>query len=164
MQTSPTTKDIFHVAGDVPDPSGTGMRGVAPGYRFTQTALGHPMLHYRLSTGEEIILEADVYALPEQPMYVHLICPRCLAAGRQVGLKIDQSQKGMSYDPRAAVAPFPGWTREQMAHALPGGTGGALSIEPFACTWEEAPELRRGFGLGRCGWRVAIDNNVVRDA
>jgi len=159
-----TLKETFHVAGDAPDPTGGALRGVSPGYDLTRTALGHPMLLYRVTgTSKEIILEADIYAIPGQPMYVHLICPLCLINGRTVGLKIDQSHKSLSYDVSSPVPTFPGWTNEQMKQAFPDGLGGRLSVEPFKCTWEETPDLKRLDGLACCRWQVAIDNNVVRD-
>ena len=96
-------------------------------------------------------------------MYVHLICPLCLIQGRTNALKITQGEKALSYDPIHRPPPFPGWTAEQMAHSFPHGTGGTLSVERFECTWEAAPDLQRDFGLARCTWKVAIDNNVVKN-
>lgn len=150
------------MAGDAPDPEGGSARGVAPGYQLTKAAQGHPLLHYRLSTGQEIILEADVYDVPDR--YIYLLCPACLARGRQNMLRIREGNKAFSYDPTAPVPVFPGWTMEQMKHAFKDGAGGVLSVEPFECTWEEEPDLSRGMGLEKCGWRVSIEKNVVRDA
>lgn len=170
MDQDQTLKEVFHVAGDAPDPVGMARgRGVAPGYNLTKSALGHPMLLYRLSTGEEVILEADVYEIPtmdgkKPEQYIHILCPRCLAGGRKNLLTIRPEVKQFSYDKDAAVPVFPGWTREQFARAFPNGVGGLLSVAPFRCTWEEVPELRRDHGLGQCTWQVAIDHNVVRDA
>lgn len=165
MHNSPTMiKDVFHVAGDAPDPEGGALRGVAPGYNLTRSAIGHPLMLYRVA-GQELILEADVYALPNEPMYIHLICPLCLMNGRTVALRIIEGRKQLSYDPRADVPTFPGWSRDQMLHAFPHGLGGLLSVEPFGCTWEEEPNLERGgMGFSCCPWKVAIENNVVRPA
>lgn len=166
----PTIKEVFHVAGDAPDPTrgrgggiAQGARGVAPGYDMTKGAAGHPMLLGWVN-GQGVILEADVYALPGQPSYIHLICPMCLANGRTQMLTIREGVKAFSYDPRADVPPFPRWTRDQMLHAFPNGVGGLLSVEPFRCTWEEAADASRGFGFSVCTWQVAIDKNVVRPA
>lgn len=159
---SPTSKELFHVAGDAPDPSGTGLRGVSPGYDLTKSALGHPFLLWRRPDGGEMMLEADVYAMPGSPMYIIILCPLCAMNGRTSGLRIDQAKKAMSYDEKASISCFPGWTKEQTKGAFPNGTGGVLSVEPFACTWEESPDLKRDFGLSKCNWRVAIDNNFVR--
>lgn len=160
-------KDVFHVAGDAPDPTGTGLRGVAPGYRLTQSAIGHPMLHWAMPGGKELILEADVYALPDQPPHIYMLCPVCLLHGHQNQLSIRGDQKKFDYTPPDEAGDrmptFPGWTREQMRHAFPNGLGGILSCDPFRCTFESVPELRRGFGLGQCTFSVVIDNNVVRN-
>jgi hypothetical protein len=162
-------KETFHVAGDAPDPAGTDLRGVSPGYDFTRAAAGHPFLHYTM--GREIFIEADVYAIGDEPPHIILHCPWCIARGRptnQTGLRIRADAKPFSYEPEGVVPPFPGWTVEQMRHAFPRGAGGLLSIaEPIACTWEEDPALERGgdgiSGLSRCGWKVVIENNVIRD-
>ena len=154
MELQQPSKELFYVAGDVPDPTGAPLRGMAPSYRLTQTAIGHPMIFWR-----DLVLEADVYALHGQPLQLHLICPQCRNA-----LIIRQGNKVISYDPKAAVPAPPGWTHADVRQALPNGLGGLLSVELFACTWEIDGGLRRSFGLARCGWRVAIDNNVARDA
>lgn len=156
-----TIKELFTVAGDQPDPGGTGARGISTGFDFTATALGHPMLLYRASNGKELVLEADIYMGPTG-LYIHLICPECLLAGRTNALRIVESQKAMSYEPDLSPPPFPGWTKEQMLMAFPVGSGGMLSIEPFRCTWEEVGDLRRGHGLAQCPWSVAIERNFVR--
>lgn len=155
-------KDVFHVAGDAPDPGGTGLRGVAPGYDLTKAAMGHPMLLYRLPQGQELILEADVFDGPDG-RYIYLICPRCFARGHTQQLRIRSGIKAFSYEPNEPVPVFPGWTREQFAHSFPRGAGGVLSVAPFQCTWEEDPTLQRADGFARCGWHVSIDKNVVRD-
>lgn len=165
MEQERTIKDVFHVAGDAPDPAGElrSARGFMPGYDLAKGALGHPMLLYRPKNGPELILEADVFNGPDG-QYIYLICPRCLATGHTNQLRIRQGIKAFSYDPAAVVPTFPGWTAEQMRHAFPKGAGGLLSVEPFSCTWEEHPDLQRGFGFEQCGWRVVIERNVVRDA
>lgn len=163
MEQERTVKDVFHVAGDMPDPEGTGLRGVAPGYDLRRGAMGHPKLLYRLPTGQELILEADVFDGPDG-RYIYLICPRCLASGRTNQLRIRAGVKAFTYEASEPVPVFPGWSREQMKHSFPNGAGGLLSVEPFGCTWEEQPDLERGFGLGLCKWRVSIEKNVVRDA
>jgi hypothetical protein len=134
---------------------------VAAGYDLTKTAIGHPMLHYALPDGKELILEADVYKIGDEPMYIYLNCPLCLMAGKTVQLCIRADHKQLSYEPTARVPAFPGWSEEQMRHAYPKGAGGLLSVEEFACTFEVEPELRRQFGFAVCPWRVVIDKNVV---
>lgn len=162
MPENTALKDVFHVAGDAPDPEGGRARGVAPGYELSQSAQGHPMLLYKLSTGQEIVLEADVYDVADK--YIYLLCPLCLARGRKNMLRIREGIKAFRYDRLIDPPTFPGWSDEQMRHAFPRGLGGTLSVEPFECTWEESPELTRGGGFEKCGWRVSIEKNVVKDA
>ena len=164
MNQGQSKEELFHVAGDMPDPSGTGMRGTAPGYNLTKSAIGHPMLFYKLPNGKELVLEADVYALPGEPVKVHIICPICALSGHKGNsLQISQEQKQLSYEPNERVPPPPGWSARRMREVLPDGAGGLLSIEEFGCSWEVQPELQRQFGFAVCPWRVVIDKNVVRD-
>jgi hypothetical protein len=156
-----TMKETFHVLGDAPDPTGGEAKGLAPGYRLTQSALGHPRCHYSFGSGGEMIVEADVYALRGQPMYVHLLCPHCAARGHTNALKIAGDHKAMSYAPYGIAPTFPGWSDRQMVNAFPRGTGGLLSIERFRCTWEIAPEHRVQLGAV-CDFEVVIDKNVLR--
>lgn len=159
-----TSKEIFHVAGDMPDPAGSGKRGVAPGYQLNKTAIGHPLLFYRLPTGVEIVLEADVYKLDNQPMYVHILCPLCAMLGRNNGLRIEQGHKEMHYDPDATLRRMPeGWSRDNLRRAFPDGVGGVFSCSQVQCAWEVTPELRRQTGFAVCPWRVVIDENIVRN-
>jgi len=168
MQHEHTEKEIFHLAGDVPDPEGTGLRGVAPTHDLVKAAIGHPMVLYKIN-GKEMFLEIDIHVdLTVQPhaIYAHVICPLCLVGGRQVGLRIHSAAKAMHYEREAVPRTFPGWSKLQMSEAFakrPGGVGGVLSIEPFKCTWEEVSDLRRSNGFATCRWQVAIDNNVARD-
>src|SRR5262245_24168709 len=163
------TKELFHVAGNAPDPTGTGLRGVAAHHDLTRAAIGHPMVLYRVpGTSREIFLEIDIHvdvSVTPHALYAHVICPRCLIGGRQVGLRIHSGAKAMSYDREATPRPFPGWSKRQMDDALRahGGAGGVLSIAPFRCTWEEMPDLRRRDGLACCSWEVEITNNVAKD-
>lgn len=166
-QTTDTVLETFHVAGDKLDPSGTGMRGVAPGYRFTQSAVGHPVCHYSFGPGNMMLVTLDVYALPEQPMYLHLICPHCYLRGMTNAIRITADQKGMSYDPKAFAPNFPGLSDAKMAQLCPQGTGGLLSVEPFQCTWEWDGQQRvdKNSVLAQttlCDFHVAIDKNVLR--
>lgn len=163
MDQNDTIKECFHVAGDQPDPTGySDLRGVAPGYNLTRSALGHPKVLAYVH-GKQAVLTVDVYAIPGEPMKLHLMCPVCVALGRtHVALHIHQGQKAFSYDPGARVPPWPDWSEAERHRAFPEGMGGLLNVDPFGCSWEETPELRRGFGLASCTWRVAIVNNVAR--
>lgn len=158
-------KELFHVAGDAPDPAPTGLRGMSTGYDLRHNALGHPHLHYQYPSGETLVFEADVFGgIPGVPRYILLHCPQCLTHGRQNTLTIREDFKPFAYDPSAVAPPFPGWTRSDMASAFPLGTGGLLNLEvECACTWEEEPDLRRAH-FSRCPMRFRIINNRICDA
>ena len=157
-------KEIFHVAGDAVDPTQlTQARGLQSGYSMTQAAAGHPKCLYRFGT-VEMLVEADVYRLEGQPMYLHLLCPHCLARehNERNAIRVMADRKEMSYDPKALVPAFPGWTDEQMRYTFPGGAGGLLNVsQAFQCTWEVDPRLRARAG-NICDFKVVIENNVVR--
>jgi len=103
----------------------------------------------RLSSGKhevtvaykDFVLTADVYAIPGEPLQVHLICPVC-----RHQLRVSEDRKKIDWDPQRSL----------------------LSIEPFKCTWEmpdagdHVPGLISG-GTSLCTWRVGIDKNVARD-
>lgn len=152
------TKSIFQVKGDVADPSGTRLRGTAMGVDFSKTALGHPVIFYRAKDGTEFFLTADVYAIPGEPLSVHIYCPLCANH-----LTIRQDNKVIDYDRDSRVS-FSGYRTEDVIVGLGvSDLGGRLSVEPFRCTWEEKSDLRRSYGFGVCGWSVAIDNNVAKN-
>lgn len=133
---NPAREELVHIAGDAPDPMGSGLMGKHSSLRLTKTAAGHPLIRYK-----DRVLEADVYlseptlANPASIM-VHLICPRCLNA-----LRISNDKKAMEYDAATDT----------------------LSVERMRCTWELGAE-RREFGIGMCNWTVAIDHNIAKDA
>ena len=159
-----TSKELFHMAGDAADPAdGRRRRGaVAPGYNLSNGATAKVMVIYPPANA---VLELDLYGPHDAPEYLHLICPLCLSRGHKNMLTIPKAKKAISWDPDAVVPPFPGWSRADMERNFAaGGLRGLLSIEPFACTWEEQPELERSFGLSRCGFRVVISKNVAKDA
>lgn len=165
MQQPPSYKETFHVAGDAADPTGGRASGVAPGYRLTQSALGHPKCLYAIG-GREMIVEIDVYQLPDQPLYLHLLCPHCLARefNERNALRVTADRKQIAYDAAGVPPPFPNWTQAQMAQAFPQGVGGLLSVQtPFRCAWEIDPRYREQLG-NVCDFHVVIDNNVIRPA
>jgi hypothetical protein len=96
-------------------------------------------------------LTIDVYAIPNEPTQVHLICPKCR---KQLRATSDRKQVNFELRPQSPE-------------------GGLLEVSPFQCTWEmpEAGEhvagIRSG-GLTLCQWKGVIDHvhgkNVVRDA
>lgn len=145
----PEREELVHLAGDAPDPL-AGMAGVEHAHgggftstvRMTKAAKGHPMIRYK-----DKIVEADVYELDGEPLRVHLICPRCSTPTAPHGLNITADRKAIEYDPTRNV-----------------DAGGRLDVEVFECTWELPEGRRQAFGLSLCRWRVAIENNIARDA
>ena len=153
---------FYSVKDDAPrmrDPSGTGMMGRSVGTQdFSKNADGHPVVLYRTKDGNDFFLTVDIHALPGQPITAYIYCPLC-----NNHLTVKQTNKAIDYDPAASVK-IPGYATEEILAGLGiDSLGGRLSIEPFRCSWEEKPELRRSFGFGVCGWSVAIDNNVARN-
>ena len=145
-------EEIFHVAGDVPDP-GAGARGVRDDARgelstvnLQASRTAEVQIRYK-----DFIIYGDVYQFPDAPLKVVIMCPQCRNT-----LNISADQKQMEYDFAAAPS-----------------IGGKISIEPFGCTWEKpdagAHNKREGSihlitGMKMCGWKVGVSNNVARDA
>ncbi len=125
-------RELVHIAGDMD-------RGISSTVDLTTGAIGHPKVTYR-----DFVLELDVYAMPGEPMKVHLICPRC-----QHHCTVSGDRKRIEYD-RSAGDP---------------ALGGRIDIETFQCTWELDDKVTVGSALfNTCRWQVAIDKNVARDA
>lgn len=110
-----------------------------------------------LVTYKDFLLTFDVYVLPGEPIELHYICPRCRNKGR-----ITAARKHIAFEPG-----------ESRPITLPDGkktvTGGSLSIEPFECSWElpDAGEHKQGIragGITLCRLKLAVDNNVAKDA
>ena len=138
----------------------------ASGVNLNNSALCNPVVYYPKMG---IFLTLDVFALPGTPMYVVVRCPLCQARNPDsegMDLTIKEDQKSISLDHRG-IPKFPGFTTPELVSGLglqnQDELRGRLSVEPFKCTWEESPDLRREFGFSRCGWSVAIDNNIVKD-
>jgi hypothetical protein len=130
-------EESFHICGDARDPTGISNKmGKQSTMDLTGSAIGHPEIRFDAG-GEVFVITADVYREGGE-LLVHIICPLCSKPGDPHGLRITQSNKQMSYE------------------------DGLLSVEPFECTWESQGDLRRDFGMGRCGLRIAIDKNVAR--
>lgn len=114
--------------------------------------------------GDVPLLTVDVYAIPGEPLKVHLLCPRC-----KNHLTIPGEKKAIEWEPRAENPR----ARAIVALGVPPHIQnmaklGKLSIEPFECTWELDAKARVGAsefsGGNLCRWRAAIDNNMVKDA
>jgi hypothetical protein len=149
-------KEIFEVKSSR-DPV-TGTIGTSMGYNLSAAAQKTVLYYKRRRTGEEFFLTADVYQLEGQPLYLILFCPLC-----QNTLRVSEDNKSMQYEPEIAPK-FPGFRAEEILSSINAPSlGGLLSVEPFGCTWEAEPELRRTH-FSVCTWRVSITNNVVRDA
>lgn len=136
------SEEIFELERGVADPTGADPNMV--GYR-SSVLLDKSKIPIQVRH-KEFLLEVDLYMDGEgKPDKILLLCPRC-----RNQLSIPAARKAIDFDP----------------HALK-EFGGQLSVEPFQCTWE-ADSSKHGrrmkFGLGLCGWRVAIDKNVAKDA
>lgn len=143
-------KELVQLAGDAPDPHGTGRRGIASTTRLDAGKV-EVLVPYR----GDLLMTVDVYVLPNEPIQVHYVCPRCHKLGRITG-----DRKQIEFDPKAG-----------RAIELDGAkiyNGGELNIEPFQCT-NELPEHAhhvRGdrHGLTLCKLTLAIDRSVAKDA
>ncbi len=155
-------KELFQLSGDK-------SQGITAGSNLTNSALCHPVVLYR-GRGMERLLTIDVFALPGEPMYAIVYCPLCQTRDPENkhnrSLTIKEANKKIDVDPKAFPR-IPGFTTEELVREL--GLQhrdellGRISIEPFGCTWEEEPELKRDFGMSCCTWKVAINNNIARD-
>lgn len=120
------TRDLVQIAGD----DGVGQAiNMASGKHETRVVY------------KDFVLTVDVYAIPGEPLQVHLICPGC-----RKQLRVTQDRKHIDWHPAT----------------------GELSISPFQCTWEKSddahvPGLVAGGGT-LCKWTVGIDKNVAKDA
>lgn len=156
-------RELVQVAGDVTSPDGTMDGGMATTWHLNRSAIGHPFVIYKQS-----ILVVDIYEVPGEPMTVSLICPRCHHA-----LTVSAARKKMEFD-RVHGAPNPTRLQEEaLAACMTTPTTippkaelqrfGKLSVQTFECTWEMGKD-RSEFGTTLCRWKVAIDNNVAKDA
>lgn len=154
---APKKREVVQLAGDVPDPTGfdPNRRGIMSTHHLN-TAKVEVLVPYRGRHGE-FDLTVDVYAIPGQPIELHLICPKCRHASRITG-----ERKKIEFDPR-----------DQRPVTLMSGrklpSGGRLDVEPFECSWEmpeagaHTPGIRAG-GMTLCRMRLAIDGSVAKDA
>jgi hypothetical protein len=134
----PNKEELYTIKEDIAGPGAHPdqmVSGVQSTMNFTRTALGHPKIRYK-----DVIMEADVYKAGDL-LTVFCYCPRC-----RHNLSIRSDNKQIAYDPETNV----------------------LSIEPFQCPWEITEDLLPGqirkFGFSLCRLRIAIDNNLAKDA
>lgn len=129
-------EEVFHLAGDAPDPLGSGMMGHQTTTKLRPGAT--PKVRYK-----DFIIECDLYKVEGAPTELIMICPKCRNT-----LRVTSDRKDIEYDTSSLVE-----------------RGGRLSVSAFECTWEADTQGRRmEFGLGLCRWKVAIEDNIARDA
>jgi hypothetical protein len=144
----PRTEEIFHVAGDVPDPTGySSARGQQSTVNLQASRTAEVQIRYK-----DTIIFGDVYQYEGAPIRVIIMCPRCRNT-----LTITGDNKRIEYDLGAAPS-----------------IGGKISIEPFTCPFEapDAGAHKRHSGEGAqiitgmkmCNWRVGVENNKALDA
>lgn len=114
--------------------------------------------------GDVPLLTVDVYALPGEPLKVHLICPRC-----RNHLTIPGDRKAIEFAPNDRNPRSPSIIALGIPpHMQEMAKLGRLSVEPFECTWELDAGKKVGSseftGNNLCRWRAAIDNNTVKAA
>lgn len=130
-------EEMYQIAGDAPDPRGTGLMGHASQANVGNAGkVGIAMIRYR-----DIVAEADVYHVKGEPFRVIMHCPRC----RHV-MTIRGEHKHIDYTP-----PAPGLEAE----------GGSISIERFTCPWELTDQKELGGEL--CRLRIVVDHNIARE-
>lgn len=157
-------KDIFQISGD----PALGHQATT-GVNLNKNALCKPVVLYRSKSMGDMFLTLDVFKMPGVPMYVVVRCPICQARNpdsKGMDLTIKEDQKSIDLDHKATPM-FPGYTTSELVHQLGlqnvNELRGRISIDPFKCTWEAEPELRREFGFSRCDWGIFIKNNVAFD-
>ncbi len=132
----PGREEIFHIKGDAPDPTGGGLIGTSTSLNVGAAGkVGIAMIRYG-----DLILEADVYKVGQEPIEVVMFCPRCHKA-----VRIRQDNKPIDWTP-----PAPGF--EKM--------GGAISIGAFECPWELGDQKELGAEL--CRQKLVVEHNVAR--
>ena len=155
-------REVVQLVGDAPDPQGVMGPGAVIARGLQSTTHLTAGKQEVLVIYKDMFLTVDVYALPGEPVTVHLFCPRC-----HKPLQVTGDRKRIDYDPseRRVVAAALASGKPEIA-AL--AESGSLSIEPFECTWEFGDETHvRGIvqsGTSLCRLRIGIDNNRAKDA
>lgn len=153
-------RSVVQLAGDAPDPLGPMVPGAATHHGLQSTTKFTAAKQEVLVVYKDLFLTADVYAIPGEPITVHLICPRC-----RKQLQITGDRKRIEYDPsvrRVVAAALSSGQPEVAALA----DSGSLSIEAFECTWELGDETHVP-GISRaslCRLRIGIEHNRAKDA
>jgi len=157
---SGSEQPVVQLAGDAPDPTGlTQNVGMMSTTRLTAGK------HEVVVVFGDLFMTLDVYALPGEPVRVHLICPRCHKAS-----SISAERKAIDFDPRV-VSPIAKRLAATRAPELAGSALGKISIETFECAWEIGDDRHASgrsrsvhTGASMCRLRLAIDDNVAKEA
>jgi hypothetical protein len=149
-----TSRQCVQLAGDAPGPEGhPGLLGAAGPSSKQEVVVVY----------KDTFLTLDVYAIPGEPLKVHLVCPGC-----QKLLTVRGDRKAIDFAPHA-LNPM----RQRIAVAgarelVEIASIGRISIEPFQCTWEagRAAHVQGQVHTGAtlCKKRLVIEDNRARDA
>lgn len=108
----------------------------------------------------------DVYALPGEPVKLHLICPKCKHT-----LTVDGNKKAIDWRP-TEPGPHARALREVLPaeHRYLADNLGVLSVHQFQCTWEtedDKQDNQKEVGIisGRhlCKFKGVIERNILRE-
>lgn len=155
-----------HLAGDVPSPWGGGELGVQNTQYLNRGKQEVGVIFRgRSDSFNRAILTVDVYAIPGEPLKVHLICPKCSHQ-----LTIDGHKKPIEWAPNSP-SPIASELRSDLGPDMQylAANLGVLTIEPFTCTWELEDKMRGNqdvgviSGMARCNFRGAITKNILRE-
>lgn len=150
-------RQVVQLAGDAPDPTGLTQHRGALSTTMLNGGKQEVVVVYK-----GMFMTLDVYALPGEPMKVHLYCPRCHKHSTVPG-----DRKAIDFDPYAPnpVRTEVASTGQRELEAV--AERGRISIETFECPWEisDAPHVAGGLhtGANLCRLRLAIDNNRARE-
>ncbi len=142
-------REMVQLAGDEQH----GMQSI----RRLDTAKVEVLVAYRGRVGD-FDMTVDVYALPGEPIELHIICPKCRHKSR-----ITAARKQIEFN-QNDTRPYTFVDGSRMPT-----NGGRLDVSTFECGWEmpEAGEHKPGvetLGMTLCRMRMAIDHNVAKDA
>lgn len=141
--------------------SGRNNRGALSNFQLDKSKI-EVLVSYRGRFGE-FDMTVDVYQLPGEPIELVLICPKCHGGGRGAGSRITSERKKIEFD-RDHGRPYTFVDGSRIAY-----NGGALSVEPFECSFEMNSSEKhvigqRAGGVNLCRMRMAIDNSIAKDA
>ena len=112
------------------------------------------------------VLTVDVYAIPGEPVKLHLVCPKC-----QHLCTVSADRKAIDWEP-VSSSPIASAIREVLPEdsRYVADNLGILSVEEFRCTWEladQAQDTNKDAGVivqgSLCRFGGVIDRNVLRE-